>query len=134
MKIKFLMAVFFITAATLWASDVTGGKEVAIKGTFVWEKKPETTHGLDAKLTPVGPNEWSVTWNFQWGNKPVTYVGIVKGNLLDGEVTGTANTTEGKERSFAFEGTAKDGVIKMTHCETTRGKKDTGYGELRVVN
>jgi hypothetical protein len=37
-------------------------------------------------------------------------------------------------RSFAFEGTAKDGVVTMKHCETTKGKKDTGHGEFRVVN
>jgi hypothetical protein len=135
MKIKFLLAAFcMIAATTLWASDVTDGKDVTIKGTFVWEKKPGEIHDLDAKLTPTGQNEWNATWNFVWGKKPTTYVGVVKGDLLNGKVTGTGNTTEGNARSFAFEGTSKDGVITMKHCETTKGKKDTGYGEFRVVN
>jgi hypothetical protein len=138
MKIKFLLAVFCIGAATtLWAassSDRADGKEVTLKGTFVWSNKPEETHDLNAKLTPTGQNEWNVTWNFRWGKKSMTYVGVVKGDLHNGKVTGTGNTTEGNVRSFAFEGTAEDGVIKMTHCETTKVKKDTGYGEFHVVN
>ena len=138
MKMKFLLAVFCIAAApALWAdslSDETDEKKVDLKGTFVWSNKPEETHDLIAKLTPTGRKEWKAVWNFKWGNKPMTYIGSVKGDLLDGTVTGTGNTTAGPERTFIFDGTAKDGVIKIKHYETTKGKKSTGDGELHVVD
>lgn len=134
---RFILTVLcgFIVVATAWAaspSSQPAAGEIALEGTFVWNNKPNDTHPLRATLTSTGTNEWKAVWSFQWNNKPMTYVGTVRGDIKNGEVTGTGKTTEGKERSFIFEGTAKDGVTKMQHYEVTNGRKATGHGEFRV--
>ena len=105
---------------------------VNLLGTFVWSNEPIQKHELRAKLTATGTNEWQAVWSFNWKQHPVTFTGTVKGELRNGHVTGTGDTTDGR-RQFAFDGTAKDGAIDFVHYETTHGKNRTGNGEMRVL-
>lgn len=120
-----------LTTSTLWA---VMPQEATLKGTFVWLTKPNETHELKGCLTSTGSNEWKVVWNFTWQKKPMTYIGTVTGDLRNGKVIGTGNTTEGRERKFLFEGIAKDGVIEFQHFEVTTNRKPTGDGKMRLVN
>ena len=106
---------------------------LTLRGTFTWANEGSQKHELQAKLTPTGTNEWRAVWDFKWKQRPMTFTGIVKGNLHNGSVTGTGEMAEAKRR-FAFEGTAKDGALKFEHYEVTRGKGRTGTGEVRLAN
>lgn len=108
-----------------------GAKEVKVKGTFEWKNKKGQKNDLTGTLTPVKEGEWKVVWDFKWGNKPVTYEGVVNGNLINGDVSGTGNEIKGK-RTFSFEGQAKDGTWTFQCFETTKGKVPQGNGELTV--
>jgi len=63
----------------------------------------------------------------------MTFTGTVKGDLHNGFITGTGDAMDGK-RHFAFDGSVKDGAIEFDHYEITHGKRQTGTGEMRVVN
>lgn len=117
------------TAAAAPASAV--GQEAKVKGTFEWSNKKGEQHDLEGKLTRTSDKEWKVVWDFKWSNKPVTYEGIVQGDINNGDISGTGDEVKGK-RKFSFEGKAKDGVWKFECFEVTQGKKAQGTGELTV--
>ncbi len=120
-----------------WLTDIranrpSGGEltgELILTGTFVWTGKPSQVTDLKAVLTPTGPGEWKAVYTFTWG-QPKTYVGVVKGNPLNGQVGGTGN---GDNRTFEWTGTARNGVIPFEHCETTGNRRTpTGTGTMRL--
>lgn len=121
------------TLLTLGLSAATAGPELTLCGTFTWSNEDSQKHELHAKLTPTGTNEWQAVWDFKWKQRPMSFTGLVKGNLRNGPVTGTGDMADGKRR-FSFEGTAKDGTITFEHYEVTRGKNHTGTGEARLAN
>lgn len=108
-------------------------KEISVSGTFVRKVEPRKIRDLHGTLTSTGPNEWKAAWTFDWDGKPMSWSGIVKGDLRNGPVTGTGDYAAQK-RQLSFEGTAKDGVIKFDHYELTKGRKATGTGEMHIVN
>lgn len=132
---RFLCLVTVLLGWAWTAQGATTGPAAAttLRGTFVWSNKPNDTHDLVGRLTPTGPNEWQVVWEFKWSKKPTVFRGKVTGSLQNGAVSGTGDWDE-KGRKFTFDGTAKDGVITINHYEVTKGRKATGTGELRVAN
>ena len=126
---------FSIATAFIWTITALGAPATAVslRGVFIWSNEGGQKHQLDAKLSPIGTNEWQAVWNFDWKQRPVTFTGAVKGSLQNGLVTGTGDSTDGR-RHFTFTGTAKDGVITFEHYEVTHGKNRTGTGELRAAN
>jgi len=100
-------------------------------GTFNWNGIKGKNYDLKAVLKLTGPGQWDAVYTFVWKGKNMTYTGVIKGDLANGEVTGTGNPAD-KSRTFAFKGTAKDGVIAMSHTETTGGKTvATGTGTMK---
>ena len=110
-------------------------KDVALKGSFVWSSQKNAAHDLKAQLTSTGTNEWSAVWLFDWGGKPTKFTGTVKGNLKNGDVSGTGDTPD-KRRHWTFTGQAKNGVITFEHYEEHAGKphNSTGTGELHTAS
>ena len=124
-------SVFSSPASSASSSSASLGQQAAVKGSFEWEQKRGERHDLEGTLVRTSGDDWKVTWNFKWGNQPVTYEGTVHGNLTSGSVSGTGMDAQ-KKRKFSFEGTAKDGVWNI-HCfEITQGKKPQGIGELTL--
>jgi hypothetical protein len=99
--------------------------DVTLNGTFEAQGK---TCPLKAVLKCTGPGEWKTTYFFDWNGKQ-TFTGAIKGNLQNGEVTGTAVYGG---RTFGFKGQAVAGVLTFEHFETTGGgHKVTGKGTLK---
>ncbi len=103
---------------------------VTYGGTFNWNREKGKTHPLKGVFTPVGENKWNVIWSFKWKKKPVTYKGVVEGNLVNGNITGKSSTKDGK-RNWTFTGTAKDGVMTCNHKEL-KGRKETPTGTIII--
>lgn len=103
--------------------------EVTLNGTYTWNGKPRETVALKADLKPTGNGEWRAVYTFMSGTTKKTWTGTVKGDLKNGEVSGTGG---GDGRTFVFTGTSRDGVITFNHFETTGGRRvATGPGMLR---
>lgn len=123
-----LLGMFSFVGMTAHAAD---GEKVIVNGKFEWTTRPGF-HDLKGTLTPTGENQWNVAWSFKWNGKATVYQGVVKGDLMNGEVSGTGNDAQ-RNRSFSFKGTAKDGTLQFTHSENTRGKsKATGTGHFAI--
>ncbi|MFB3894220.1 MAG: hypothetical protein ACE15C_19620 [Phycisphaerae bacterium] len=102
--------------------------QVTLTGSFVWKGRPRQTTDVKAVLTPTAADEWSVVYTFTWDRQAMTYTGRMKGSLTSGELIGEGAPAN-RARTFAFKGTARDGVINFAHCETTRNRIDqTGTG------
>jgi hypothetical protein len=100
-------------------------------GTFNWTGKRGQTFPITAVLTPAGENAWTAVYNFQWGGNQ-TFAGEIKRDAQTGAVTGTGNQTKGN-RTFAFKGVAKQGVVNFDHMETSKGKTvATGSGTFNL--
>jgi len=119
-----------------WLTDIRANRpsaqptgDITLAGTFIWSGKPAKVGQLKAVLTPTGPGEWKVVYTATYDSK-MTYTGTVKGNVMNGEVSGTG-TSDGR-RTFIWSGTARNGVIAFNHFETTGNKRvATGTGTLR---
>jgi len=96
--------------------------DVVLEGTFTWSKR-ENAQNLPLKgtFTPAGEGKWTVSFDFDWKDKPNTYVGEITGSLSDGELEGFA-TTQNKKRKWVFSGTAEGGVLKCSHKEVRKGQ------------
>ena len=121
-------AMFLATSSATAATTAADGVRIG-KGTFIW-RGLSGTHDLAATLTPAGENTWSVVWKFKWKDKPQTYAGVIKGDIMNGPVEGTGQPDNGR-RKFGFKCVAKDGVLNFMHFEY-KGKqtKSTGTGRL----
>ena len=118
--------------STLLSNEPAKSGPVTIKGTFEWDHAKGQKHDLVGTLTKSSDNSWKITWNFTWGrNTPLTYVGVVHGNLMNGQISGTGDDLQ-RKRNFSFEGTATDGVWKFDCFEVTKGKSPQGNGEVTV--
>ncbi len=88
---------------------------VSMKGEFVWKRTDENKKGdLHAEFTEVKEGEWKVSFHFTWEEKPLTYTGIAKGNLKNGNLTGEVKSDD-KKHSYTFEGTVVDGKLTANH-------------------
>jgi len=109
------------------------GKEIKIKGTFFWDQKKKDVVDIKIALTPGGAGEYEAVYKFRWGKQDMTWKGTVKGDLKNGEVSGTGGPPDGA-RTFVFTGKAADGVIACQHSETTQGRAGpTGEMTLRPM-
>lgn len=121
----------WMTMGALWMATgpvlMAGNDSVVLNGSFYRGNNTKDTHALQATLTPDGPGQWKVAYDFTWGNKPHQYTGTIKGDLKNGAVTGTG-VNEGGKRTWEIEGTSKDGVITFDHWETTGGKRARSGG------
>jgi hypothetical protein len=109
-------------------------KTLALSGTFNWSmEKPQKEHALTATLTPVGENEWSAVWCFTWDDKPTSWTGTVKGDLVKGKSSGTGFYPDNKS-TFTFDGTATDGVVKFSSAKIMPDKttQPMGTGSFSV--
>jgi hypothetical protein len=100
-----------------WLLDIRANVqpgEMTLVGQFTWTGKPRQTDPLKAVLKPTGDSEWSAVFTFTWDGRPKTYVGTVKGDLRNGEVSGTGN---GDGRKFTFSGKSQNGVSTITAFE-----------------
>jgi hypothetical protein len=108
-------------------------KEVQIKGTFFWDKKKNEVVDIKIALTSTAAGEYDAVYKFRWSKKDLTWKGTVKGDLKNGEVSGTGGPPDGS-RSFTFTGKAANGVIACQHAETTQGRAGpTGDMTLKVL-
>ena len=117
-----------------WLLDIRAnaqpGEVTFANGTFTWSGKPRQVNALKAVLKPTANNnEWSAVYTFTWDGAAKTYVGVIKGDLKNGAVSGTG---DGDRRNFSFEGTSQNGVITFKAFETTGGKKvPSGSGTMK---
>lgn len=95
------------------------GQEITLTGSYTWGR---STGSLKVVLHPVGPNEWRAVYTYEGRRGGGRYTGTLRGDLQDGDVTGTANRKE-----FRIEGTARNGVITFKHYR--RGDYE-GTGKL----
>ena len=114
------------TSTTVSAPSPSSDQVVKIKGTFEWQKKPGERHNLEGILTRTSSDEWKATWNFTWSNKPETFKGVVHGNPLNGNISGTGCNAKS---IYSFEGKATDGVWKF---DCFQGKQPQGKGEATI--
>jgi hypothetical protein len=111
------------------AAAATASGDATASGWFVWNGKGGQ-NALTATLKATGKNEYSAVYNFKWGKADKVYKGVIKGDLKNGEVTGTG---DGDGRKFGFTGTAKDGVITFKCVENPGpNPRDQGKGEMKV--
>lgn len=105
----------------LFAEDGSGLK---YSGEFMWTKKEGQNYPITATLTPDGAGKWKAVYNFTWSKKPMVYSGTLTGDLKNGPVSGVADNGEAdkKKRTWIFTGKSENGVITISHTETTGGK------------
>ena len=119
------MALVFLCGGTLALAD---DHEVTWKGTYVWERSDKDIPGdIEAVFTPAGDKTWDVVFHFEWEGEMRAWKGTATGSLDNGELKGEAKEDRDRERTFAFEGTVKDGKFQGIHGGMRDGKlSETG--------
>jgi len=112
------------------AADAAPPGDITLSGAFRRSNEKDQTHELKGVFTPAGQDEWKVVFTCQWKGKDQTFKGSLKGNLKDGEVTGSCAIAGGK-RTWSVKGTAKAGVVTCKHYETTKGA-DSYSGDFTI--
>ena len=114
------------------AAVVQGDKEeITLTGEFVWSSdKNQKKHDLRIVATPKPDGEYDAVYSFTWKKQKMNWKGTIKGNLKNGDVSGTGVNDDGK-RTFEFTGKAADGIIDCKHTETT-GKKQKPTGTMTI--
>ena len=126
MKQTILNAILIGSAAWVYAAG-----DITLNGSFVRGAKSGAPHDLKATLTPNGADDYKITWEAEWKGKLTLYTGQIKGDIKNGDFTGTATDKSGK-RTWKVEGKAANGVLTFDHFETTGGREGkTGTGTLQ---
>lgn len=103
--------------------------DVTLNGTFTTSYKRGQDIPLKVVLKPTGPGEWSAVYNFAWNGAPKTYTGTVKGDLKNGDVSGTGS---GDNKKFVWEGKSQNGVVTFNHFELAGDRRSpTGSATMR---
>ena len=110
-RLLVVLAIVIVAAGTAAADD-----EVALVGSFVWERSDKTLGGeLDVVFTPSGTGEWMVAFQFDWEDEPHVFSGTAQGSLT-GDLTGNvASDDPGHPLKFEFKGAFLDGKFTGTH-------------------
>lgn len=113
------------------ATDGGDKKEITLTGDFVWSSdKNQKKHDLRIVATPKADGEYDAVYSFTWKKQKMNWKGTIKGNLKNGDVSGTGVNDDG-QRTFEFTGKATDGIIDCKHTETT-GKKQKPTGTMTI--
>ena len=129
MTMKNGIAVLFLLAGATLVHAVDG--DITLNGSFVRGGNSANKKTLKATLTSNGEGVYKVTWVADWNGKPNSFVGELKGDLKNGDITGTATDKSGK-RTWRVAGKAAAGVLTFDHFETTKGHDSkTGTGTLQ---
>lgn len=91
------------------------GDPVTLNGQFVWKRSDADRNGdLRAEFTEVKKGEYNVSFHFTWEEKPLTYTGVAKGSLKNGDLTGEVKSDD-KKHSYTFKGTVVEGKLTADH-------------------
>ena len=110
------------SAPAAFAEDTT------LKGDYRWDRG--TKGPLEAVFTPDGEGVWKVAFHFKHRSRPHTYKGTATGSLTAGDIRGTVKT-KGRDRTFSFECTYKNGTCRGTHYEVF-GERKSKTGTLSL--
>ena len=136
-KVAYLaLALFFIPFifAETKKEEKKSSDEIVMTGEYKWVKRNRVRfeEKLTSVFTPVGKDEWNVSFHFTYKKKDNNFVGTAKGSLEEGPLTGEVRNDGGKgKRTFTFSGNIEEGKLVGTHKETTKGRtQDTGIFTL----
>ena len=122
-----------LVAATLLliahAGPARAQDATTLNGQFLWSHR-DMAGNLEAVFRPTGEATWSVDFHFKFRDQPHTYSGTAEGSLSDGALKGQVHN-EGKDRTFTFSGSFKDGKFSGTHAEI-EGEKTQQTGTLTL--
>lgn len=105
--------------------------QLVMQGRYTWGRRAKPDQTLTCTLTPTEEQRWTVVFDFPWKGRDYRYTGELVGDPLAGEVTGTAQSSNGK-RSWKIVGSATEGTLEARHWETSKGEEQFS-GTFTVV-
>ncbi len=104
---------------------------VTLHGSYIWKGDPRDPGELRAVFTPQEEGRWRVAFHFRFDGRKHVYRGSAQGSLENGRLSGTVKNERGN-RTFLFDGTARDGNFSGNHSERRRNGRTEKSGTLRL--